>query len=117
MMATGCIQSMQCNTNTCPTGVTTQDKRLQRGLVVEEKKHRVAHYHANTLHSFLELIGAMGLSNPSDINPAHVMHRVDTERFRPFIEVFEYLEPGQLLQGNVPESFKYHWEKALSDSF
>ncbi|MDF2529297.1 MAG: FMN-binding glutamate synthase family protein [Gammaproteobacteria bacterium] len=117
MLATGCIQSMQCNTNACPTGVTTQDKRLQRGLVVDEKKHRVAHYHANTLHSFLELIGAMGIANPSDINPAYVMHRVDTERFKPFSEVFEYLKPNCLLNDDIPENFKFHWQKASAESF
>jgi len=117
MLATGCIQSMQCNMNTCPTGVTTQDKRLQRGLVVEEKKHRVAHYHANTLHSFLELIGAMGLHNPSDINPAYVMRRINTQEFKPFSQVFEYIEPGSLLGPNIPESFKKHWDLAQAERF
>ena len=32
MFALGCIQALQCNKNTCPTGVTTHDPRLQRGL-------------------------------------------------------------------------------------
>lgn len=37
MLATGCLQTKQCNANTCPTGITTQNKRLQYGLVVDEK--------------------------------------------------------------------------------
>ena len=44
MFSLGCIQAMQCNKNTCPTGITTHDKRLQRGLVVANKRKRVANY-------------------------------------------------------------------------
>jgi glutamate synthase domain-containing protein 2 len=44
MFSLGCIQALRCHQNTCPTGVTTHNKRLQRGLVVEEKYLRVAHY-------------------------------------------------------------------------
>ena len=47
MFALGCIQAMRCHTNTCPTGVTTHNKRLQRGLVVEEKSERIANYIRN----------------------------------------------------------------------
>jgi glutamate synthase domain-containing protein 2 len=44
MFALGCIQAMKCNKNTCPTGVTTHDRRLQRGLVPENKAKRVMRY-------------------------------------------------------------------------
>jgi glutamate synthase domain-containing protein 2 len=44
MFALGCIQSLKCHTNLCPTGITTHNKRLQRGLVVGEKSQRVANY-------------------------------------------------------------------------
>jgi len=44
MFALGCIQSLKCHTNQCPTGITTHNKRLQRGLVVGEKSQRVANY-------------------------------------------------------------------------
>jgi glutamate synthase domain-containing protein 2 len=44
MFALGCIQAMKCNKNTCPTGITTHDKNLQRGLVVTDKSERVARY-------------------------------------------------------------------------
>ena len=47
MFALGCIQALRCHTNTCPTGVTTHNKRLQRGLVVQEKFQRVANYVTN----------------------------------------------------------------------
>src|SRR6266851_338172 len=44
MFSLGCIQALRCHQNTCPTGVTTHNPRLQRGLVVEEKFRRVANY-------------------------------------------------------------------------
>ena len=47
MFALGCIQALRCHTNTCPTGITTHNRRLQRGLVVEEKYVRVANYVRN----------------------------------------------------------------------
>jgi glutamate synthase domain-containing protein 2 len=47
MFALGCIQALRCHANTCPTGITTHNERLQRGLVVEDKAERVAYYCAN----------------------------------------------------------------------
>lgn len=44
MFALGCIQSLQCHNDVCPTGVTTHNPRLQKGLVVSVKSKRVANY-------------------------------------------------------------------------
>ncbi|MDX8412162.1 MAG: FMN-binding glutamate synthase family protein [Mariprofundaceae bacterium] len=44
LFSLGCIQSMQCHQNSCPTGITTHNKRMQRGLVVADKAARVAAY-------------------------------------------------------------------------
>lgn len=117
MMSIGCIQSMQCNANTCPTGVATQNERLQRGLVVDEKKIRASNFHRNTIKSFLEIVGAMGLSSPDDLKPNYLMRRVSTEKVKSFIEIYDYLEPGQLLTDNVPKSYKIHWDLASVDKF
>lgn len=117
MMATGCIQSKQCNANTCPTGVATQNKRLQYGLVVDEKKHLVANFHKNTLKSFLEMVGALGLDNPSDLTPGHIMRRVSPQLVKPFNEIYEYLSPGQFLGPNIPSSYKKYWEMANPEKF
>src|SRR5450432_3678639 len=76
MMALGCIQSLQCNKNTCPTGVATQDPGLMQGLVVEDKKQRVANFHKHTVESFVELMGAAGLSQPGQINRSHITRRI-----------------------------------------
>ena len=117
MMSAGCLQAKQCDANTCPTGVATQNIRLQRGLVVEEKQHLVASFHKNTMNSFLQIVGAMGLCNPSDLNPEYIMRRISDNVAKPFSEIYEYLQPDQLLGSEIPDSFKKHWEKADADAF
>ncbi len=117
MMAVGCVQSKQCNANTCPTGVATQNLRLQQGLVVDVKKHRVDQYHKNTMKSFLEIVGAMGLTNPSDLRPYHIMRRLSPNSVKMLIDVHEYLQPGDLLGKHIPENYKIFWELAKADSF
>jgi len=49
MFALGCIQAMKCSKNNCPTGITTHNKRLQKGLDVEGKAERVANYAKNMI--------------------------------------------------------------------
>lgn len=117
MMSIGCVQSKQCNANTCPTGVATQNPRLQKGLDIDDKKNRAANFHKNILHSFLELVAAMGLSNPSDLKPSYIMRRISDECVKPFDEIYEYLEPGQLLGKNIPESYKKFWDIANAEHF
>lgn len=67
MLSLGCIQARECGKNTCPVGITTQDSRLQAGLVPEEKARRVEHYVNNTMHELEELTVAMGKSCPSQL--------------------------------------------------
>ncbi len=55
LFALGCIQALQCNRNTCPTGITTHNPRLQSGLDVEDKAQRVANYVKN-LHREVGII-------------------------------------------------------------
>lgn len=74
MLAVGCIQAQRCDTNRCPTGVATQNPRLVRGLVVEEKKHRVANFHRHTVEAVLELMAACGVKRIEDLEPGIVLH-------------------------------------------
>lgn len=117
MMSIGCIQSKQCNANTCPTGVATQKKRLQYGLVVDQKKYHAANFHNNTIKSFLEMVGALGLNNPSDLKPCHIMRRVGVDEVKSFDQIYTYVTPGQFLKGDIPEEYKSHWEHADPDKF
>ena len=72
MFALGCIQALRCHQNTCPTGVTTHNKRLQRGLVVEEKYLRVANYCRN-MNKELDMIAhSCGCLHARDLRREHV---------------------------------------------
>ena len=37
MLSLGCIQALECNKNTCPTGIATQKPELVKGLSVKEQ--------------------------------------------------------------------------------
>lgn len=97
MMATGCIQALQCNTNTCPVGVATQNKSLMKGLNVEDKSVRVANFHQETVRSFVELIAAAGITKPHDLNRTHINRRVNMNSVLRYDEIFPYIEKGSLL--------------------
>jgi glutamate synthase domain-containing protein 2 len=72
MFSLGCIQALRCHTNTCPTGVTTHNVKLQRGLVVEEKFERVANY-CNNINKEIEMIAhSCGLRHPREFRREHV---------------------------------------------
>jgi glutamate synthase domain-containing protein 2 len=72
MFALGCIQAMRCHQNTCPTGVTTHNKRLQRGLVVEEKFIRVANYCKNMNKEIDMIAHSCGLRHARELRREHV---------------------------------------------
>ena len=114
MLALGCIQALRCNANVCPTGVATQDPLLVAGLNVPDKTQRVANYHEGTIHSFLELLAAMGLRHPQDLRPHHIYRRLDDLQVGTFAELYDFLEPGELLNGgDVPKEYRAEWD--LSD--
>ena len=72
MFALGCIQALRCHTNTCPTGVTTHNKRLQRGLVVEEKHLRVANYAINMNREIDMIAHSCGCRHARELRREHV---------------------------------------------
>jgi glutamate synthase domain-containing protein 2 len=72
MFALGCIQALRCHTNTCPTGVTTHNKRLQRGLVVEEKYLRVAAYCRNMNMEIDMIAHSCGCRHARELRREHV---------------------------------------------
>jgi glutamate synthase domain-containing protein 2 len=75
MMAIGCIQSRHCNTNLCPTGVATQDPARAKAIDIDDKSERVKNFHHNTLASFFELVGSMGLDDPAKLVPQMIKRR------------------------------------------
>lgn len=77
MFSLGCIQALECHKNTCPTGVTTNNERLMRGLVVEEKWIRVRNYHEAVIHDFLELLAATGCKSVDDLDRSYIFKQID----------------------------------------
>lgn len=71
MFALGCIQALQCNKNTCPTGITTHDPKLQKGLDPELKAIRVANYAKNLLHEVEVVAHSCGVVNPYELGREH----------------------------------------------
>ena len=71
MFALGCIQALQCHRNTCPTGVTTHDPRLQTGLDPMEKARRVANYARHIEHEVGVIAHSCGVRNPRELRRFH----------------------------------------------
>ena len=114
MMALGCIQSLECNKNTCPTGVATQDRALVRALVVDEKKVRVASYHEETLKGFVELMAAAGLDSGAKLDRTHIYRRVNMREIMRYDEIYPPVAECCLTEdgGSCPIHFKVHMEEA-----
>lgn len=68
MLSLGCIQSLKCHTNHCPTGITTNNKWRMRGIVIPEKSSRVHHYLEGFHRDMLHLTKVLGHSDPRDIS-------------------------------------------------
>jgi glutamate synthase domain-containing protein 2 len=116
MFALGCIQSLRCNTNHCPTGITTHIPSLVYGLDVSDKAERVYRFQRGTVQGVLELLGAMGLQSLGELEPHHIFRRIDDLRVRHMGELYDFLEPGQLLEEqNVPDGFRKEWQDSRSD--
>jgi len=88
MFALGCIQSMQCNRNTCPTGIATHNPHLQRGLDPADKAERVAHYAQALTREVGILAHSCGVPEPRALTRAHCRLVQADGRSRPMSEVF-----------------------------
>jgi glutamate synthase domain-containing protein 2 len=94
MLALGCIQSLQCNRNTCPTGITTQDPRLQRGLVVTDKTEKVANYARNVMQEVGIIAHSCGLDDPRQLDRTHCRVVGDDGLSVPLVKLFPYPVEG-----------------------
>ncbi len=112
MLATGCIQALQCNTNTCPVGVATQNKSLMKGLDVADKAERVANFHEETVHSFLELVHAAGLHHPKEITRNHINRRIGMHKVAKYSEIYPNFITGCLLE---PKTRPLHYQQFFNN--
>lgn len=116
MFSLGCIQALQCNSNKCPTGITTQDPALESGLDVDTKAERVANLHGSTVKAALEIVGALGLTDPREVKPSHIFKRQSGVHTRSFDQLHEnsfpvLTRPGVLIEDPeaVPKQLRDWW--------
>ena len=118
MFSLGCIQALSCHTGKCPSGVATQDPRRSQKLDVQDKSQRVYNYHKNTLEALMNLLEASGLKHPSELGPEHIIRRTSRTETHSYMDLFPFLEPGALLEGETGERvFDTYWPNATPDSF
>jgi len=118
MMALGCIQALQCNRNTCPTGVATQNPALFKGLVVNDKKQRVANFHKHTVESFVELLSATGIDHIGKISRDHIYKRVQMDSIKSYEEIFPTVEDRSFLNEDLaPAEYRWHLKQASAEEF
>ncbi len=88
MFALGCIQALQCNQNTCPTGITTHNKRLQKGLNPGVKAERVRHYVENMVHEVGVIAHSCGVREPRELRRFHARMVTESGRSVPLDELY-----------------------------
>ncbi|PCH96505.1 MAG: FMN-binding glutamate synthase family protein [Gammaproteobacteria bacterium] len=114
MMAIGCIQSRHCNTNKCPTGVASQDVARGKAIDVEDKSKRVKNFHHNTLASFYELVGSMGLDDPAKLMPQMIKRRSPYGAQMSTGSLIAPLKHEALLKNDIENKSWLHWWQSSS---
>ena len=117
MLALGCIQSQSCNTNTCPTGIATQDPKRGRALDVEQRHKRVANFQQRTLESAFDMIGAMGLDDPDKLFSHLIWRRGADHTNHHFDEIYPAIEANGLLGKQIPQTYAVDWRLASAETF
>lgn len=90
MFALGCIQAMQCNKDTCPTGITTHNERLQRGLNVEDKAQRVANYNEYIHYGAGLIAHSCGVTSARELKRKHVRIVQESGLSEPLDKMYEH---------------------------
>ena len=93
MFALGCIQALQCNRNTCPTGITTHNKRLQRGLVPANKAACVSRYAERMATEIGIITHSCGAEEPRALWHKHCRVVMDTGQSVPYDVLFPDVFP------------------------
>ena len=104
MFALGCIQALECNTNTCPTGVATQDTKPDaRGLVVSDKKVRVASFHKETVSKrHADDRARQALRHPDDLHRPFIYRRISPNLIQTYTQLFPYIPEREPAANTAP---------------
>ncbi len=113
MFALGCIQALQCNKNTCPTGITTHNKKLQYGLNPEDKAVRVMQYAKNMHKEISVLSHACGVAEPRQLRRKHARIVLENGKSMSMAEIYpDTVGQSHVVHINTPKnSCLMHVEK------
>ena len=117
MLALGCVQSLCCHTNRCPTGVATQDPGLVRGLVVEDKAERVRRFHRETVHALTDLMSSAGIRHTRDFQRSDIFCRINPHQIMRYDQIFPPIETGAFITAPYPDSYAELISNSSADQF
>jgi len=117
MLSLGCIQARRCHTNTCPTGIATQNPRLYKWLVVQDKGERVYQFHKSTIEHFQWVLAAAGMEKAEELAPNELNRRLSFNEVKNYSQLFHYLEPNAILEENAPDVYMNAWQQARAEAF
>ena len=92
MFALGCIQALQCNKNTCPTGITTHNLKLQKGLDPKSKEVRVKNYIEHMVHEVGVISHSCGVNEPRQLKRFHCRVMSGNGKSKSMEELYPYIE-------------------------
>ncbi|MFO7705537.1 MAG: FMN-binding glutamate synthase family protein, partial [Halopseudomonas sp.] len=115
MLAMGCLQSRSCNTNKCPTGISTQNPARYKQLDVTDKGVRVANYHHSSIETLAELLSIMGKDQLKELDPADINRRVNQGHIMNYAQLYPCIEEGCLLHTDcAPDAWASDWHQATA---
>ncbi|MDI1355003.1 MAG: FMN-binding glutamate synthase family protein [bacterium] len=117
LLAVGCIQALECNTNRCPTGVATQNPDLFNGLDVVDKRQRVANFQHETVKAAVELMSAAGIKHSDSLHRSHIYRRISPYQIMTYAEMYPYLLKGSLLEAPYPKGWELDVMHSSEKSF
>lgn len=117
MFSLGCIQALKCNSNSCPTGIATQNPRLARGLVVADKAPRVAAFQQATVRAALELMGISGAGRQREELRRRICRRTGSGQNKTLEELYPCLGAGSLTADGGSSQEQTLWQQAQAERF
>ncbi len=92
MITIGCIQALKCHSNACPVGVATTDPKLEKALVIDEKKYRVTNYLLTLRRGLFRLTAACGIDSPTQFKRHHMTFKDDLGRIVSLEDIYDQIE-------------------------
>ena len=118
MLALGCIQARSCNNDQCPTGIATQNPARYKWLDSDLKGDRVFNFHKATIHNLLELLGACGLKEMTELNRSHINRRISANTVTTYDKIYpEYAKDCLVEEESCPVELQTDWHRANANAW